>query len=152
MPLVDQICTHLDGLMTSFDGYFSHGDLNVASCWIRDLFLFNLDSIEVEDMAKDELIELKENQKVKMEFDYMGLTTFWCHQLNVFAILAERALNLVVPFMTTYLCESGFSALLHIIKKARNRLNTGDDMKLALFKTVPRFNEIREKRQQQKSH
>ena len=102
MPLVDQICTHLDGLMTSFYGYFSHGDLNVASGWIRYLFLFNLDSIEDEDMAKDELIELKENRKVKME-----LTTFLCHQLNVFVILAERAVNLVVPFVTTYLCESG---------------------------------------------
>ena len=62
MPLVDQICTHLDGLMTSFDGYFSHGDLNVVSGWIRDPFLFNLDFIEDEDMVKDELIELKENQ------------------------------------------------------------------------------------------
>ena len=105
--------------MTSFDGYFSHGNLNVASGWIRDPFLFNLDSIEDEEMAKDELIELKENQKVKMELDSMELTTFWCHQLNVFPILAERALNVVV---TTYLCESGFSALLHIKTKARNRL------------------------------
>ena len=113
MPLVDQICTHLDGLTTSFDGYFSYGDLNVVSGWIRDPFLFNLNSIEDEDMAKVELIDLKRNQKVIMEFDSMELTTFWCHQLNVFPLLAERALNVVVPFVTTYLCESDFSALLH---------------------------------------
>ena len=43
MSHVDQICTHLDGLMTSFDDYSSYGDLNVASGggWIRDPFLFN---------------------------------------------------------------------------------------------------------------
>ena len=98
MPFVDQICTHLNGLMTSFDGYFSHGDFNVASGWIRDLFLFNLDSIEDEHMAKDELIELKENQKVKMEFDSMDLTTFWCYQLNVFPILARRPTKCGCPF------------------------------------------------------
>ena len=69
-----------------------------------------------------------------------------------FLILAERALNVVVPFVTTYLCESGFSALLHIKSKARNRLNPGNDMRLALSKTVLRFNEIIEKRQQQNIH
>ena len=111
--------------MTSFDGYFPNGDLNVRDGCIRDPFLFNLDLIEDGDMAKDELIELKENQKVKMVFDSMELTTFWCHQLKVFLLLTERALNVVVPFVTTYLCESGFSALLHIKKKARNRLNPG---------------------------
>ena len=59
---------------------------------------------------------------------------------------------MIVPFGTTYLCESGFSALLHIKTKARNRLNPRDDMRLALSMTVPRFNEIIEKRQLQKSH
>ena len=152
IQLVDQICTHLGGLMTSFDGYFPNEALNVRDGWIRDPFLFNLDSIEDGDMAKDELIELKGNQKVKMEFDSMELTTFWCHQLKVFPLLTERALNVVVPFVTTYLCETGFSTLLHIKTKARNRLNAGEDMRLALSKTVPRFNEIIEKKQQQKSH
>ena len=52
--------------------------------WICDPFLFNLDSIEDEDMAKDELIELKGNQKVKIEFDSMALATFRCHQLRSF--------------------------------------------------------------------
>ena len=138
--------------MTSFDGYFQNEALNVRDGWIRDPFLFNLDSIEDRDMAKDELIELKRNQKVKMEFDSMELTTFWCHQLKVFPLLTERALNVVVPFVTTYLCETGFSTLLYIKTKARNRLNAGEDMRLALSKTVPRFNEIIEKKQQQKSH
>ena len=32
--LVNQICTDLKGLMTSFDGYFPNGDLNVRDDWI----------------------------------------------------------------------------------------------------------------------
>ena len=162
LSLVNQICTHLEGLMTSFDGYFLNGNLNVLESKLkrngsriqpsRDPLLFNFGSIVDGDMAKDELIELKVNQKVKMEFDSMELTTFWCHQLEMFPLLTERALNVVVPFVTTYLWESGFSAFLHIKTKARNRLNPGDDMRLALSKTVPRMNEIIEKRQRQKTH
>ena len=81
LPLVYQICTHLEGLMALFDGYFPNGDLSVRDGWICDRLLFNLDSIEYGHIAKDELIELKGNQKVKMKFDCMELTTFWCHQL-----------------------------------------------------------------------
>ena len=51
LPLVNQICTHLEGLMTSFNGYFPNGDLNVRDGWIRGPFLFNFDSIEDGDMA-----------------------------------------------------------------------------------------------------
>ena len=43
-------------------------------------FFSTLDSIDDVELAKDELLELKENQKVKMELDSMELTTFWCHQ------------------------------------------------------------------------
>ena len=75
----------------------------------------------------------------------MELTTFWCHQLNVFPLLAERALNMVVPFVTTYLHEFGPPA---IKTESRNRFSPGEDMRLALSKTVSRFNEIIEKRQQ----
>ena len=66
--------------MTLFDGYFINGDLNVRDGWIRDSFLFNLDSrMEIWSLVKDELIELKGNQKVKMELYSMEITTFWCH-------------------------------------------------------------------------
>ena len=63
--------------MTLFDGYFINGDLNVRDGWIRDSFLFNLDSrMEIWSLVKDELIELKGNQKVKMELYSMELTTY----------------------------------------------------------------------------
>ena len=66
--------------------------------------------------------------------------------------LAERALKVLVPFAATYLCEAGFSALLHIKTKARNRLDASDDMRVALSKKEPRFSIIIEEKQQQKSH
>ena len=42
-------------------------------------------------------------------------------------------------FATTYLCKSGFSALVHIKKKARNQRKVKDDIRLALSSTKPRI-------------
>ncbi|CAM1328316.1 ZBED8 (predicted) [Pycnogonum litorale] len=104
------------------------------------------------DEMKEDLVEMKASNKIKMEFDSMQLDTFWCAQLNTFLQLAERALEILVPFATTYLCETGFSTLVHIKTKARNRLDASDDMRVAISKKEPRFSMIIDEKQQQKSH
>ena len=58
-------------------------------------------------------------------------------------------------FSTTYLCEQGFSALLLIKNKPRNRLKVSHDiiydMRVALSKNItPRIQEIVQKMQAQK--
>ena len=52
----------------------------------------------------------------------------------------------------TYLCESGFSALLHIKMKERNRMSVEDDMRLALSSTQPRISPLAADVQGQPSH
>jgi len=53
-----------------------------------------------------------------MELHSIQLDTFWCMQLNTFPQLAKVAPEVLAPFATTYLCESGFSTFLHIKTKA----------------------------------
>ena len=57
----------------------------------------------------------------------------------------------LIPFATTYLCESGFSALLAVKMKQRNRLAAKDDMRVALSKTIPQFCVLVENKKQQPS-
>ena len=38
--------------------------------------------------------------------------------------MAEKALAVLFPFATTYLCEAGFSSLVYLKNKDRNRLET----------------------------
>jgi hypothetical protein len=66
--------------------------------------------------------------------------------------LAKKALSALIPFATTYLCESEFSALVSVKTKARNRLDARHDMRLALSKTVPRISALTHRKQQQLSH
>ena len=67
-------------------------------------------------------------------------------------MLTKHALEVIVPFITTYLCEAGFSSLLTIKTKLQTRLVPKDDMRVALSTTVPRISEIVHGKQAQKSH
>ncbi|XP_068214547.1 protein FAM200C-like [Palaemon carinicauda] len=143
---------HLQELIQSFQGYFHLEEGSVAQRWIRDPFLYNLDSMDDNDIMKEDLVELQTNDRIRMESEKIQLDMFWCAQLQAFPQLARRALEVLVPFATTYLCEAGFLALLHIKTKARHRLDASDDMRLALSKKEPRLNNIINENQQQKSH
>jgi len=103
-------------------------------------------------LLKDDLIEIRSNARIQMEFEKFDLEQFWCGQFERYPELAKVALQILLPFATTYLCEMGFSSLLHIKTKARNRLNASNDLRLALSKKEPRFKTIIQEKQQQCSH
>jgi len=55
--------------------------------------------------------------------------------------VGKEAFNKLVLFTSTYLCESGFSTLLHVKRKYRNRFDftPGNDLRHALSTTQPRI-------------
>ena len=59
---------------------------------------------------------------------------FWNEIAQTYPDISEMALKVLIPFPTTYDCESAFSALLTIKPKARNRLDTIHDTRIALSK------------------
>ena len=132
------IITHLETLQVNFEGYFEVVQTSL-NAWVRCPFSFSLGEISHNDPAKDELLDLRQNQKLCTDFGSMELKQFWCQIGESFPILAKRAYDVLVPYVTTYLCESGFSALLTIKTNSRNKLNVEDDMRVALSKTSPRI-------------
>ena len=66
--------------------------------------------------------------------------------------VAKKAIQDILPFVSTYLCESGFSTLLQMKTKQRNRLDVENDMRCALSTTFPRTHEMSKKKQSQVSH
>ena len=79
-----------------------------------------------------------------------SLSQFWCTMLRSYRKVSTEALRVIVPFASTYLCETGFSALVHIKSKARKQLNVEDDMRLTISKTQPRISKLASDIQQQK--
>uniref|UniRef100_A0A8D8RKV1 Protein ZBED8 n=1 Tax=Cacopsylla melanoneura TaxID=428564 RepID=A0A8D8RKV1_9HEMI len=85
---------------------------------------------------------MKNNSFSKDKFLQKSLIEFWCSVRETYPNLANMALKILVPFVSTYLCEAGFSTLVNIKTKSRNRLDVRHDMRLALSKTASRIVEL----------
>ena len=149
--VVSAILEHLKSLKNSFEGYFDIDNLP-SELWVRNPFTVLLDEIDDNDLAKDELIDLRSNKQLKIKFDAIDISTFWCEVGATHSTLSKRAWSVLVPFTTTYLCEAGFSTMVQIKDKYRNRLDISHDMRVALSKTSPRIADLVVKTQDQGAH
>ena len=86
--------------------------------------------------VEDDTIEVRVKDALKQDVISSSLTSFWCSLPQTYPELSTRALNELIPFSTTYLCEKGFSVLVSIKIRKRNRLNIEHDMRLANGATV----------------
>ncbi|XP_062860404.1 protein FAM200B-like [Trichomycterus rosablanca] len=130
------IKVHLDKLQARFHDYFPerHGD-NV-NAWIRDPFSVNMESVMLPSHEELQLVELSCDQTLKKRFGDVSLSHFWCSDVMAeYPSLATLAVKTILPFSTTYLCESGFSTLVQLKSKQRNRLNTEQDLRVTLSTT-----------------
>ena len=116
-------------------------------------FSVNEDQVANDDfLAKEEWIALRLNERKKVEFQNTDLQAFWIAQLNDAPTLAERALNTLTWFSTTYLCEKGFATVMGLKTKKRNRLSVQNDARIALSVTEPRITALAMQMQSQPSH
>ena len=54
------------------------------------------------------------------------LADFWLRRRATHPLLSDRALKFIMPFITSYLCEQGFSSMLYVKNKYRTRINDLD--------------------------
>jgi len=136
-----QICEHLDVLENSFSNYFNF-TFSKSEIWLRSPFFMDLNTIDDSDLVKDELIDLRSKEMARHDLQTKNLIEFWCSLTKAYLRAVSRTMTFLIPFATTYLCEFGFSTMVTIKTKARNRLNIKDDMRVALSNTVPDFKAI----------
>ena len=93
-------------------------------------------------------LEWQSSQAAKTKFSSSSLIEFWCNMLQKYSKLAKRALEAIIPFPTTYLCEAAMSALVNINTTYRNRLKVANDMRIAFSNINPGIDELVSKRQE----
>ena len=123
VDISEQIIQHLAQLSQKFDYYFPE-DPQSGNLWILNPFAVNS---AVEDVAlpielENKLIELSEGSTLKLKYQEVDLTSFWIHSSKEYPSLSECATKFLLPFTTTYLCESGFSTVTVTKLKAYNSL------------------------------
>ena len=131
------------------EGYFPTSE--PSSARIQQPFIAEMNGNEQLNLHEQHL-ELHSSQTAKTKFSSSSLIEFWCSMLEEYPELTKRALEPLIPFPTTYLCEAAMSAPVNIKTTYRNRLRVANDMRIAFSIINPRIDELVSKRQEQRSH
>ncbi|XP_032376013.1 zinc finger BED domain-containing protein 5-like [Etheostoma spectabile] len=135
------VCAHLEGMRKQFGEYF--GEETMANQWVRNPFSFPVTLKDGLSAGEEEaLAELSCDMDLKQRMSDVSLAHFWLSVGTEFPQLSTKAVNVLIPFTSTYLCECGFSALAKIKSKYRSRLLVEDDLRLYLSSVQPRITQI----------
>jgi len=122
--------------------------------WVRNLFGVSVNEIIGLTFAeKDNLISLKNDRTMKLKFKEMTVNKFWIYGQAEFPEISIKAITILLPFSTSYLCEQGFSAVNTIKSKKRERLRSvEEELRVSLSTVRPRIKRLCTTRQAQISH
>ena len=131
---------HLMKLEKEIDGYFpSLGEDEVA--YLRNPFTANAQTLQAGTGMQEELIELQHDGFARDV------------HVQVVQKVAETAIQALLLFPSTWLCESTFLVMLGIKSKYRSQLKTPEhDLRCAVANVSPRINELIAKKQVHPSH
>ncbi|CAM4554618.1 unnamed protein product [Caretta caretta] len=122
------IMEHLQQLTKQLRKYFPKMDN--ANSWICNPFKVP-ESLPVPPLPvheQEKLLDLSCDSGLKLEFACKPLADFWVQRMKDYPYLSKRAVKFLMPFSTTYFCETGFSALMAIETKYPQRLNAENDL------------------------
>ncbi|CAH1963993.1 unnamed protein product [Acanthoscelides obtectus] len=103
----NSVVQHLTAVIDSLQQYFPNMDSRESYSWILRPFSTCVDIFKDEDVsAKVEFLGLRENNSLKVDFQNDKLSTFWRKAAAEYPIIADRALKMLIPFATTYRCET----------------------------------------------
>ncbi|XP_060875374.1 protein FAM200A-like [Metopolophium dirhodum] len=85
----------------------------------------------------EELIDLSSDENLRIRFQENVCNTFWISIKSEYPELSKQAISILLPFSSTYLCETAFSTLTIIKNKYRSRLNVEADLRVAVSNIKP---------------
>ncbi|KAK7899543.1 hypothetical protein WMY93_020396 [Mugilogobius chulae] len=143
---------HLFQHLNEFERYFpTTKDPRTGKEWIRDPFVNKSSSLSVQE--EEQLLEIANDGGLKTVFDASSnLTAFWIKVKAEYPSIATKALKTLLPFPTSYLCESGFSAVTATKSKLRSRLDIRSTLRVSLSSISPRWDRLVAGKQAQASH
>jgi hypothetical protein len=121
--------------------------------WLTQPFLTDLG--DVHESFRDELSEVQYDESARVVFKNKK-TLMWLgvEIREKYPLLSEKARNLLLPFPTSYLVECGFSAVIDLLTKKRNRLEICErgDLRMKLTNLKPNIEQLVSEQQAQGSH
>lgn len=147
--ITSTVLNHIQQLSHYFHEYFGDDDVSLFD-WIRNPFQCLL--TDLTGREQEELAELSSDRTLQLQFSRTSLSSFWLSCAQEYPLLSSKAVDVLLPFSTTYLCEKAFSAVTAIKTKYRARLDIEDDVRVCLSRIEPRLNILCSDKQAQPSH
>ena len=98
--IVGNISIHPQQLSHYFHQYF--GDDNVSAFdWIQNPFECEL--TDLTGREQEQLAELSSDRTLRLQFSRLPMLSFWLACFQEYLLLSDKAINVLLPFSTTYL-------------------------------------------------
>ncbi|KAJ8882590.1 hypothetical protein PR048_014401 [Dryococelus australis] len=140
--LHNNISEHLMDLIRSLSEYFP--DISKDIDCVQNPFASRSKPAMLSVPEYEELIEIQCSSGLKTKFESVPLNEFWVGLKDKHPSVAEKATLVLLPFVSTYQCESGFSSYAYTTNKFRNMLDAGLDLRIQLSNTKPNFKAIKQ--------
>lgn len=152
--VVDLAQKHLSLLQQKYDCYFF--TINTQQYdWIRNPFSSNAE-FSTEELSlpiRESFLELRNDRTLGLKFSEMSLGEFWVSIREEYKLISKAAIEILLQFSTTYLCEQSFSSLVLIKNDKRSCLRDIDrELRVALSKFEPNIQRLCSSKQAQISH
>ena len=117
----NKIIDHLSRLKTELLNYFPD-----VACWSYSINPFFIDpaDVPVGTGEQEELIDIQTDETAKIKHKKCCPINFWLSVASSFPNLTRVAGSRLLIFPSIWECEQGFSVMLTIKSKSRNRLGT----------------------------
>ena len=152
--VIDLMKQHISMLREEISHYFPNlEEFDKQYRFVNNPFAISINDLPSDNnVVQEQFMDLLNYGGAKHVFTEMCCSTFWMKMSHYCPDVAKMALNVIVPFATTYEYKISFSALLAIKSKCRNKLDVQHDMRVALSKTKPNFQKLVEAKQIHPSH
>lgn len=112
--------------------------------WLQNPFANHTKPSMLTVSEYENLIDIKCSSSLEQKFEAedFNLNDFWIGLKDEYPIIVEKAITVLLPFVTTYRCETGFSAYAYTKSKYRNRMDAAPDLRIQLSDIKPNFSDI----------
>jgi hypothetical protein len=150
---IDQcIKDHLVNLQSRFSKYFPEA-ISDKYKWITDAFPAGLPQNYNFSLEEEEnYIDIISHTSLKVRFPKKSYVEFWVRIGDEFPHLSRKALNILLPITTSYLCETAFSAMAAMKTKYCCIINLENDIRAAILKLQPQYDKLCSQKQPRLSH
>ncbi|GFT94632.1 fatty acid synthase [Trichonephila clavipes] len=91
---------------------------------------------------EESFIDFTSSGEIKGKFCNKTLVQFWAEVDDEFSELKTKAFRILLPFSTSYLCETEFSAVAALKTKYRSQLNIEKELRVSISNIKPSFENL----------